>query len=361
MVAYFLSKKLAERKHSVEMLIRVKGEDELERLESTEEYGELSGNVSLTPVKIRYDLLSLANLPRLLHIIYNVTRLFNPSLYDVVLYNSPPVDVTLLYPGKALGKAKQVMVIHGGLFYELKNYVGKALIRLQLGRFDRVVALSRFTEEIALKFGFRRKQVVKIPNGVDPGEFDRVEPLDLEGDPVLLYAGRLDRIKGVDLLLRAYREIVEEYPSSKLYIVGDGSEYGRLASLAKDIGVYDRVVFTGFIDSIRVVHRYIKSADIFILPSYRENFSIALLEAMAAKTPLVVSDNDGNRDVLDVGEAMFFKNGDWRDLREKLSILIGDEGMRRKIAEKARSRVMREYNWDNIVSKYEELFISLLD
>jgi len=225
--------------------------------------------------------------------------------------------------------------------------------------FHRVIVLNEFSKKLALKAGFKESNIEKIPNGVDIDYFNSLEVIPLKGDPSIIYAGRLTKVKGVDVLLKAFSQVLREYPNAYLYIVGSGGEEGYLARLVERLGLTENVEFTGFIPSIRKVHQFIKSADIFVLPSYMENFSISLLEAMASKTPIIASDAEGNLEVLSSKEALFFRRGDYRELAEKIALLAGDKNYSSRLAERAYSLAASKYSWSVIVDRYLRIFKDL--
>jgi len=354
-VAYYLAYHLAKKGIEASMLIRLKERNELEKLRETHEFNILEKNVEIIPVHMRYDLKSMLNVPGVLYKIYKTTRNFKPENYDIIHYNSPPVDVTLFFPPKSKNKTKQTIAIHGGLLYESKNFIGRFLLRKYANLFHKVIALNNFSRKLALNAGFEESKIIQIPNGVDVDYFDSLETFPLEGDPSIIYAGRLAKIKGVDVLLNAFYYVLKKLPNAHLYIIGDGKEKKNLTKLAEKL-VLKNVKFEGFIPSTKKVHQYIKSSDIFVLPSYRENFSISLLEAMAAKTPIIASNAEGNMEVLSSDKALFFNRGDSKELAEKIIQLANDKNFRTKLAEKAYSLAASRYSWSVVAAQYISVF-----
>jgi len=359
-VAYYIAYNLALRNVEVSMLIRIKEQNELKELRKTSEFQILEEKINIIPVTMKYDFKNMVNIPAVLYKIYKVTRDFNPEKYDIIHYNSPPVDITLLYPLKSKGKTKQTIAIHGGLFYESGNFIGRSIMRRYSNLFQRVIALNEFSKKLALKAGFVESIIEKIPNGVDIDYFNKVNKISLDGDPSLVYAGRLTKVKGVDILLEAFHLFLKTHPKAHLYVIGNGKERAYLAKLVERLNLSENVTFTGFIPSIRKVHEFIKSADIFVLPSYMENFSISLLEAMASKTPIIASDAEGNLEVLVGKTALFFRRGDSRDLAEKIRVLAEDEEYRSKLAEEAYNLAIKEYSWDVVTNRYLQVFQNLV-
>lgn len=124
----------------------------------------------------------------------------------------------------------------------------------------------------------------------------------LEGTRVLMTVARLwsgDIYKGVDVTLRALPKILQVFPDVKYLVIGRGDDQPRLANLAQELGVGDRVVFAGFVPTEALPDHY-RLADAYIMPS-QEGFGIVYLEAMACGVPVLSGDDDGSADPLQDG------------------------------------------------------------
>jgi glycosyltransferase involved in cell wall biosynthesis len=152
-------------------------------------------------------------------------------------------------------------------------------------------------EDVA-RLGIRAKPVI-IPLGLDLAEFEQLpsESLFLDrfpaaaGGPRIVFVSRVDRKKGIELLIPAFREIQESAPDARLVIVGDGPSelLAELHNLAEEHGVSGAVIWTGFLGGEMKLSA-LASAQVFCLPSHSENFGMALLEGMAAGLPCVATD-----------------------------------------------------------------------
>jgi glycosyltransferase involved in cell wall biosynthesis len=159
----------------------------------------------------------------------------------------------------------------------------------------------------------------------------------------LLYVGRLERYKGLYLLLEALREI----PNVRLTVVGDGSYREELERLAEG----NDVRFEGFQSRPA---KYYAEADIFVMPSLGpEGFGLVTMEAMAHAVPCLISDLDVHREITGDGTAaMLFRNGDVQDLRGKLQELIGNTSLRSAYSAAGYHRVEEVYNSDVALESY---------
>ncbi len=138
------------------------------------------------------------------------------------------------------------------------------------------------------------------PTAKDPAF---VEKYQLQDSRVLMTVARLwsgDRYKGVDVTIRALPEIVQSFPDVKYLVLGRGDDQPRLANLAAELGIADRVVFAGFVANDDLVAHY-NLADAYVMPS-QEGFGIVYLEALACGVPVLSGDADGSSDPLQDGQ-----------------------------------------------------------
>ncbi|MBX6371219.1 MAG: glycosyltransferase family 4 protein [Acidothermus sp.] len=232
-------------------------------------------------------------------------------------------------------------------------------------------ALEKIHGRVAVSEAARRTLVehlggdaVLIPNGVHVGRFADAEPLPgWPGDGGAVgFLGRLDEPrKGLAVLLEAFRRVAEHRPTTRLLIAGPGDVDQVRRSLDSDIR--DRITFLGRVseqDKVRMLH----SVDVYVAPNTGgESFGVVLLEAMAAGTPVVASDLDAFRTVLDGGRAgRLFPPGDSERLARVLLELLDDEAQRVQLAAAGRERV-RSYDWPvvarAVVRVYETVALDL--
>ncbi|MGB7441575.1 MAG: glycosyltransferase family 4 protein [Coleofasciculaceae cyanobacterium] len=171
--------------------------------------------------------------------------------------------------------------------------------------------VSRYTRDRTCAKNELPPQKVKLlPCVVDGNIFtpaskppELIKRYSLEGAKVLMTVARLwsgDIYKGVDVTIRALPTIAQAFREVKYLVVGRGDDQPRLAQLAKDLGVADRVVFAGFVPTAELADHY-RVADAYIMPS-QEGFGIVYLEAMACGKPVLAGDSDGSADPLQDGK-----------------------------------------------------------
>ena len=231
-------------------------------------------------------------------------------------------------------------------------------------------ALEKVSARIAVSEAARQTLVehmggdaVLIPNGVDCSAFGGVEPLP--GWPgeggALFFIGRIDESrKGLSVLLEALPTIAKAHPGVRLLVAGPGDIEEFRSSLPADIVA--RVDFLGLV-SEEVKRRAFVSADIYVAPNTGgESFGIVLLEAMASGTPVLASDIEAFRSVLDDGRVgALFSNEDPQDLARAAIALLDDTSERARLSRDGVSRA-REFDWEivarHVLEVYEAVTVS---
>lgn len=172
--------------------------------------------------------------------------------------------------------------------------VGRALCRLFYARADSVICVADYIlEDLAANFGVPRKKLARIYNPVDVA---RVRQMAADGNPYLdsrprfIAAGRLERVKGFDVLLPAMALVRRELPAAELIILGAGSLESDLKEQARQLGITGSAQFMGFQAN---PYKFMKFADVFVLASRYEGLPLVLLEAMALGLPLAATNCPG--------------------------------------------------------------------
>ncbi|MEH1828936.1 MAG: glycosyltransferase [Nostoc sp.] len=171
--------------------------------------------------------------------------------------------------------------------------------------------ISRYSRDRAcVANSLNPKTVQMMPCAIDGDKFtpgskqpELIQKYSLTGAKVLMTVARLwsgDIYKGVDVTIRALPQIAQVFPEVKYLVIGRGDDQPRLAQLAKDLGVSDRVIFAGFVATEELMEHY-RLADAYIMPS-QEGFGIVYLEAMACGVPVLSGDDDGSADPLQDGK-----------------------------------------------------------
>ncbi len=212
----------------------------------------------------------------------------------------------------------------------------------------------------ATRFGFRLPETFVIPNGIDRDETEG--PLvdahvpDAAGGPVL-FLGRVNWEKGLDRLVRA----LAHAPAVQLTIAGNDEDNYRahLDALAREVGVADRITFTGRVAGERK-STLLREAALLVLPSYQENFGNVVIEALAAGCPVVVTPEVGAAEIVHEAGAGCVVEGDPRILGETLARLLRNRRELREMGRRGRRIVAERFTWDSVGQRVEEMYRRLV-
>lgn len=201
-----------------------------------------------------------------------------------------------------------------------------------------------------------------VPNGVDVAAYAGAEPIPDLADrdrPLLLFVGRLEPRKGLDVLVRAFLRLRAAQPRVRLCVVGEGPERRRCQEMVPP-SIRPDVLFVGTVAEDDKP-RYHASADLFVAPnSGGESFGIVLLEAMAAGLPLVATDIPGFRTVAKDGrQGRLVPPGDAFALADALATLLANDKLRTAMAAEGR-RTADEYDWPRVARRVEDVYRSVL-
>lgn len=239
---------------------------------------------------------------------------------------------------------------------------------------DRIV-VSTPAEEAQLKwlYGADTGKVVTLPPGVD---LERFHPIAKErakdelgiphNDKNIIFAGRIEPLKGIDTLLRAIALIQQRRPqaikNTCVAIIGGDpwsddpdDEMARLQQLRKDLDIHDLVTFLGSKDQ-DVLPYYYAAAEMVVMPSHYESFGLVALEAMAMGTPVIASEVGGLAFLVRDGETGFHvPSRDPEALAEQIYRLLTDDSCRRALGQNARAYA-QQFAWPLIVERMVRLY-----
>ncbi|MGE0685595.1 MAG: glycosyltransferase [Dehalococcoidia bacterium] len=221
---------------------------------------------------------------------------------------------------------------------------------------------------IQVLYGARASSVAVIPLGVDLGRFQpqdkaaaRAE-LGLEDERIVLFVGRIEPLKGIDILINAAAMLDSDVDCSVLIVGGDEAtrtQVTKLQELAKLRGISHRVAFTGAVDHEKLP-LYYNAADICVVPSHYESFGLVAVEAMASGLPVVASRVGGLIGTVKDGETGYLVP--WlcpEPFAERIELLLDNEPLRRSLGAAAREEVAR-YRWENVAAGVLDVYESLI-
>jgi D-inositol-3-phosphate glycosyltransferase len=234
---------------------------------------------------------------------------------------------------------------------------------------DIVVCASEHEKRALVEiYGASADRIAVVPCGVDLGRFRPLDKetarksLGLNGERMILFVGRMEPLKGLDILLGAAAHLDDEPAFRVLVVGGDGNatdEVSRLKGLSAELGIADRVSFTGPVGHDRLP-LYYSAADVCVVPSYYESFCLVALEAMACGTPVVASRVGGLSVTVRDGETGYLvSHHSPQPFAERVATLLADEDLRRSFGKTASEAVIG-FGWGNVADAIEGIYQGLL-
>lgn len=250
----------------------------------------------------------------------------------------------------------------GKPWYSFGTPAGKLLFKKWIRKLDGKIAVSQPALNYVSKH-FPGDYTI-IPNGIDSKHFcPDVSPIDgfNDGKINILFVGRLEKRKGLNYLLNAYKIVKQAIPDSRLIIVGPGTRLRhKYEKRVTQNGLKD-TIFVGY-SSYSDLPRYYKTADIICSPATgQESFGIVLLEAMAVGKPLVASDIEGYASVMTHGaEGLLVPPKNSEKLAEALISLMTDTSFRQQMETRGRLKAL-EYDWEHIAQRIMNFYLKVLN
>lgn len=246
----------------------------------------------------------------------------------------------------------------------------KVFINKVLGSAEVIIATTRSYAEKSPFLKNYLDKIVVIPNGINIEEVTTTHTqeecrtkLSLPIDSlIILFFGSLVEYKGPDILLKAFKDVLNDFPNSKLIFAGRGQMFTELEKLVVELDIKDNVIFAGFVEE-EIKPLYFKAADIFCLPSTNmaESFGIVNLEAMASGIPIISSNLGGIPDIVKHGEnGLLAKPCDVQSLAYELRCLLENTKLRKRLGDNGK-RLVKNYSWDKIALETENLYRDMIE
>ncbi|MDT0650723.1 N-acetyl-alpha-D-glucosaminyl L-malate synthase BshA [Autumnicola edwardsiae] len=239
----------------------------------------------------------------------------------------------------------------------------KPAVKFSINNSDVVTSVSQSLKEDTLKSFEITKEIEVVPNFIDVTKYKRKsftdcqrEMMALEDEKIITHISNFRKVKRIDDVLRIFYEIQKKV-KSRLMMVGEGPEKEMAEELVKELGILDKVMFLG---ESHEIDKILCFSDLFLLPSEKESFGLAALEAMVNSVP-VISTNTGGLPEVNIDGVTGFLNdvGDIKKMSENAISLLSDEAKLDKFKENAR-RESQQFDIQKIVPQYEALYQNLL-
>lgn len=268
--------------------------------------------------------------------------------YDIPYVNCPAGSL------KIQGRSRFIKYLYNLL-------IGNRIIR----NASKLIAISSNEFNQFKQYGAKDSNIVLVPNGINPDDYMAIDDSAfrirncLNDDPFILFIGRLNTIKGPDLLLRAFIELEADYPDYHLVFAGpDEGLQGDLERMVLDAGISHRIHFTGFLAQVEK-SMALNAADLLVIPSRSEAMSIVVLEAGAASTPVLATDQCGLNEIEEIGGGCIVPVS-VKGLHDGLQKMLSQGNELKEMGKKLKSFVLSNYTWDAMADRLVELYKSIL-
>jgi glycogen(starch) synthase len=233
----------------------------------------------------------------------------------------------------------------------------------------KVICCSDYmVQHVKWAFGLPNDKLVMIPNGVNSHDYDSLEKQNLKEyrskfalpeEKLVLYVGRLVYEKGIHILINSVPRVLSKV-DAKFVLVGSGYMKDQLSTIVKSMGLEHKVLFEGFMDEDNLF-KLQKVADVCVVPSLFEPFGIVALEAMAAKSPVVVSDTGGLSEIVNhdvTGVKVYPNNAD--SLAWGITKVLLNTDYSKNLQENAYRTIIEKNDWNKIAQQTKRLYESII-
>lgn len=300
---------------------------------------------------------------------------YNPSLVHAHSYRNYQTECVFKYSARM--NKPYVISMHGtALGY--KFLVNSRIRKLPYSQYDRFIGLKQLRKastlivntsqeesELRALLGDDLPKVETIPVGIEAKKI----PEKSQGGQNILFVARITRDRDPKVLIHALKDVISEFPSVHLNIVGGettrsnalaGGVIRRAKILTSKLGLEKSVSFLGELHGHSLKSAY-ESADIFVYQTLWENFGQVVLEAASYGLPIVSCNTGVARDLIVNGENGFVVpvTNNEENFAQKIKILLGDPKRRLQFSTRIRRKALQDYSWDEIMDKYEKLYCQL--
>jgi glycosyltransferase involved in cell wall biosynthesis len=230
---------------------------------------------------------------------------------------------------------------------------------LRTNLYDGVIVPRQSTKEQLREYGVS-VPIYGVPNGIDVTPYEEPPDASAATGYDLLVVSRLVYRKGIDQLIDAMELVAKSQPDVRLGIAGDGPQREELQQQVASRGLEDSIEFLGYVpeeEKIALLH----AADLFVLPSRQEGFGIAVLEAMATGTPVVVNDLAVLRDLVPEAGGTFVDASDQAAFADALLDALQLSETERQKCRKINQTRATEYSWTTVTDQVEEIYAGYID
>ncbi|SKA79908.1 Glycosyltransferase involved in cell wall bisynthesis [Caloramator quimbayensis] len=267
--------------------------------------------------------------------------------------------------------AKYVTTIHSDYKDDYRGNFYKTLIysninRFVLRSFNYYITVSEDFKGMLIKRGFNKEKIFVVYNGID---FNKPIP-ELNRDDIIrkynipfsshyvTMVARLHPVKGHKVFLKACSLVLKSFKDVVFILVGDGNIKEELIQYAKELGIFDKIIFAGF----QKPDEFIYISDFTVLASYSESFPLSILESALYKKTVISTDVGGiSKLIEDRVNGYLIKIGDYETLSMKILSLLNDKEESQNYGNKLYYKASQNFSIEKLCNKYEEIYLSMIN
>ncbi len=255
---------------------------------------------------------------------------------------------------------KLIVTAHGSDINKFNFLPFSFIKKFTLSQVDTLSTVSQDLKQKVLDLGYR-KEIPVVPMGVDTSKFSpeyfSVELAKIYNKPVLLYVGTVIKNKGVEVLLKSMRILVEKFPQATLLLIGDGNYLEQSRSLTSYMKLEENIKFLGRLPNSELP-KYHATCNVFVLPSLSEGFPVVISEALSSGSLCVTSDLPVFKQLEDSGNFLITSErqnqGDLAKKMVEILELSQDDKQSRRLA--ARKYAEKNLSWEKVSQEYVKMF-----
>ncbi|WP_424597126.1 glycosyltransferase [Caldisericum exile] len=289
--------------------------------------------------------------------IFKLVKLIRENSYDIVHVHLFPADLFGALASLFVDKKTKFIFSEHSIYNRRRNFkLYKPIDIFVYSRYKRIVCVSNLVKEELINYIPRLvSKVIVIKNAIPVDDIKE----DIQKIYDVLFVGRLEKEKGVDILIKAVYEIQSKQSLNlKVALVGDGSLKSEYKKLVKYLSLEDNIKFLGI---RRDVEKLMRLSKIFVLPSRYEGLPMVILEAMANRIPIIATKVGGIPEVIEDGiEGLLVEPESKDELTKKILYLLNNPSLREQLSKNAFEKVKSEYSIQSYTQRMLKLYEEVL-
>jgi len=308
---------------------------------------------------IKLDRINLKRILSLLLLFFYLFFYLKKIRPDIVHTHSPDLGF-ILSIHCWLHRISIINTYHGISFNDKGYFLIKRKLEeflIKYSNFDKIIIKDKNSLDDFRKLKIRN--VDYLPNAIDLDLF-RLKRHKVNRKVIFLFAGRIEKEKGLDYLINAVNKLKKKEESFEVLLIGKGLDQKHFNELVTSLNLDSYIKFLGEKSKDEMIDYYFNS-DVFISPSLHESFPITVLEAWAAKLPVIITDVGGVSTICkDKENAIIIAPRNQKNIIEAMTILIKNPELRKKLGENGRKLIEKNYRWDKIAKEMESIYEEII-